>query len=69
MYLRKAFKGLPSRSNVEPQEQGVPNSPKVKPQGEVTNVNVIDAIRMLSQSVTNKIGQQRGSWKDVTNRY
>ena len=34
---RRDVKGRPTRSNVEPHEQGVPNTPEAKPQGEVTN--------------------------------
>uniref|UniRef100_M1D8U1 Gag-pol polyprotein n=1 Tax=Solanum tuberosum TaxID=4113 RepID=M1D8U1_SOLTU len=43
--------------NVDPQDQGVPNAPEVKPQGGVTNAEFRDAIRMLSQVVANKGGQ------------
>ncbi|KAG5629251.1 hypothetical protein H5410_000968 [Solanum commersonii] len=37
-------------------EQGVPNAPEVQPQREVTNVEFREAIRMLSQAVTNQAG-------------
>jgi len=37
----------------------------VQPQGEVTNVEFWDAIRMLSQVVTNQAAQQRGNQQDV----
>uniref|UniRef100_M1DY89 Gag-pol protein n=1 Tax=Solanum tuberosum TaxID=4113 RepID=M1DY89_SOLTU len=39
--------------NVE--EQGVPNAPEVQPQGKVTNSEFREAIRMLSQAVTNQV--------------
>ncbi|XP_015081426.1 uncharacterized protein LOC107025074 [Solanum pennellii] len=51
---RRVVKGRPSRKNVEPQEQGVPNAQNVKPQGDVTNVEFREAIRILSQVVTNQ---------------
>ena len=47
----KRFLRFPSRRNVEPLDQGVPNAPKVQPQGEVTNAEFRDAIWMLSQVV------------------
>ncbi|KAG5584723.1 hypothetical protein H5410_045157 [Solanum commersonii] len=56
---RRAVKGHPARRNVE--KQGIPNAPKVQPQGEVTNAEFREAIRMLSQVVTNQVGQQRGA--------
>ncbi|KAG5614481.1 hypothetical protein H5410_014305 [Solanum commersonii] len=59
MPLRIVVRGLPARHNVE--EQELPNAPEVQPQGEVTNVEFRDAIRMLSQAVTNQVGQQRGA--------
>uniref|UniRef100_M1DRV6 Gag-pol polyprotein n=1 Tax=Solanum tuberosum TaxID=4113 RepID=M1DRV6_SOLTU len=58
---RRAVRGHSARRNVEPQEQGVPNAPELQPQGEVTNVEFQEAIRMLSQAVTNQVGQQRGA--------
>ncbi|WMV42214.1 hypothetical protein MTR67_035599, partial [Solanum verrucosum] len=51
--------------NVDPQDQWVPNEPEVQPQGEVTNVEFRNAIRMLSQVVTNQVEQQRGNRQDV----
>ena len=41
------------------EEQEVPNAPCVQPQGEVTNVEFREAIRMLSQEVTNQVEKQR----------
>ncbi|KAK4721628.1 hypothetical protein R3W88_011861 [Solanum pinnatisectum] len=43
---------IPARRNVE--EQGVPNAHEVQPQGEVTNAEFREAIRMLSQALTNQ---------------
>ncbi|KAG5584825.1 hypothetical protein H5410_045259 [Solanum commersonii] len=54
----RLVKGL-ERRNIE--EQELPNAPEVQPLGEVTNVRFKEAIRMLSQAVTNQVGQQRGS--------
>ena len=51
-----------ARRNIE--EQEVPNAPDVQPQGEVTNAKFWEAIRMLSQVVTNQVWQMRGSQKD-----
>ncbi|XP_049365279.1 uncharacterized protein LOC125830116 [Solanum verrucosum] len=59
---RKAFRGRPARRNVE--EQELPNAPEVQPQGEVTNAEFIEAIKMLSQVVTSQDGQQRGAWHE-----
>ncbi|KAK4718245.1 hypothetical protein R3W88_016583 [Solanum pinnatisectum] len=47
MPSQRAIRGLTVRGNVE--DQGVPNAPEVKPQGEVTNAEFWEAIRMLSQ--------------------
>uniref|UniRef100_M1DG07 Gag-pol polyprotein n=1 Tax=Solanum tuberosum TaxID=4113 RepID=M1DG07_SOLTU len=44
---------------------GVRNAPKVQPQGEVTNHKFRDAIRMLSQVVTNQARPQRENRQDV----
>ena len=54
-----AVKGRPARRTVEKQE--LPNAPEVQPQGEVANVDFREAIRMLSQAVTNQVGQRRGA--------
>uniref|UniRef100_M1DZ22 Gag-pol polyprotein n=1 Tax=Solanum tuberosum TaxID=4113 RepID=M1DZ22_SOLTU len=59
MLLRRAIRGHPARRNVE--EQDLPNAPEVNPQGKVTNAEFREAIRMLSQVVTNQVGQQRGA--------
>ncbi|XP_049344199.1 uncharacterized protein LOC125808560 [Solanum verrucosum] len=56
---RRAIRGHPARRNVE--EQKLPNAPEVQPQGEVTNVEFREAVRMLSQVVANKVGQQGGA--------
>ncbi|KAH0712585.1 hypothetical protein KY289_008544 [Solanum tuberosum] len=56
---RRAVRSRPARRNVE--EQELPNAPEVQPQGEVTNVEFREAIRILSQVVTNQVGQQRGA--------
>ncbi|KAH0679031.1 hypothetical protein KY284_020116 [Solanum tuberosum] len=42
-------------------EQELPYAPGVQPQGEVTNAEFREAIRIPSQVVTNQIGQQRGA--------
>ncbi|XP_049347490.1 uncharacterized protein LOC125812027, partial [Solanum verrucosum] len=52
-------RGRPARRNIE--EQELPNAPEVQPQGEVSNAEFREAIRMLSQVVTNQVGQQRGA--------
>ncbi|XP_049397157.1 uncharacterized protein LOC125861262 [Solanum stenotomum] len=59
MPLRSAVRGRPARRNVEDQE--LPNAPEVQLQGEVSNAEFREAIRMLSQVVTNQAGQQRGT--------
>uniref|UniRef100_M1D9Y9 Retrotransposon gag protein n=1 Tax=Solanum tuberosum TaxID=4113 RepID=M1D9Y9_SOLTU len=50
-------RGRPDRHNVE--EQELPNAPEEQPQGEFTNAKFREAIRMLSEAVTNQVGQQR----------
>ena len=37
----------------------------MKPQGEVTNVDFRDAIKLLRQVVTNQVGQQRGARQEL----
>ena len=64
MPQRTIVRGLPRR-NVE--EQEVPNSPDLQPQGEVTNAEFREAIRMLSQVVTNQVEQQRGARQEREN--
>uniref|UniRef100_M1DHL5 Gag-pol polyprotein n=1 Tax=Solanum tuberosum TaxID=4113 RepID=M1DHL5_SOLTU len=56
---RRAVKGRPTRRNIK--EQELPNAPEVQAQGEVTNAEFREAIRMLSQVVTSQGGQQRGA--------
>ncbi|XP_049360648.1 uncharacterized protein LOC125825347 [Solanum verrucosum] len=56
---RRPVRGHPARRNVD--EQELPNAPEVQPQGEVTNAKFREAIRMLSQVVTNQAGHQRGA--------
>ncbi|WMV14145.1 hypothetical protein MTR67_007530 [Solanum verrucosum] len=65
MPSRRAVRGCPTRKNVE--EQELPNAPEVQPQGEVTNADFREAIRMLSQAVTNQVGQQRGARQEEAN--
>uniref|UniRef100_M1DJV5 Gag-pol polyprotein n=1 Tax=Solanum tuberosum TaxID=4113 RepID=M1DJV5_SOLTU len=57
MPLRRAVRGRPAKSDVE--EQELPNAPEVQPQREVTNVEFRKAIRILSQVVTNEVGQEK----------
>ena len=54
---RRDVKGRPTRRNVEAEEQELPNAPEKKPQGVVMNVEFCEAIRILSQAVTNQVGQ------------
>ncbi|XP_049353217.1 uncharacterized protein LOC125817708 [Solanum verrucosum] len=54
---RRAVKGRPARRNAE--EQGVPNAPEVQPQGEVTNAEFREAIRMLSQYAPKIVADMR----------
>ncbi|XP_049381219.1 uncharacterized protein LOC125845725 [Solanum stenotomum] len=61
---QRAVRGRPARWNIE--EQRVSNAPEVKPKGEVTNAEFWEAIRMLSQVVTNQVGQQRGARQEET---
>ncbi|XP_049397329.1 uncharacterized protein LOC125861485 [Solanum stenotomum] len=62
---RIVVRGHLARRNVDPQYQGIPNAPQVKAQGEVTNGELRNVIRMLNQVVTNQAGQQRGNRQDV----
>ncbi|KAK4724851.1 hypothetical protein R3W88_027630 [Solanum pinnatisectum] len=52
MPQQRAVRGLPTKRNVE--EHELLNAPEVQPQGEVTNVEFREAIKMLSQAVTNQ---------------
>lgn len=54
MPLQREARGFPARRNVE--EQEVPNAPVVQPQGEVTNGEFREDIRMLRQVVTIQFG-------------
>jgi len=56
---RRTVRGRPARRNID--EQELPNAPEVQQQGEVTNAEFCEAIRMLSQAVTNQVGQQIGA--------
>ena len=58
---RRSRNGHPGRSNIEPQEQELPDAPEVQPQVGITKAEFLEAIRMLSQLVTNYVGQQRGA--------
>lgn len=44
-----------------PRDERVPNATELQPQGEVTYVELWDAILMLSHVVTNQAGQQRAA--------
>ncbi|XP_049414638.1 uncharacterized protein LOC125877366 [Solanum stenotomum] len=55
---RRVVRGLSARRNVK--EQWVPNALEMQLQGEVTNAEFREAIRMLSQVATYQVGQ-RGS--------
>ncbi|XP_049373843.1 uncharacterized protein LOC125838859 [Solanum verrucosum] len=63
---RRAERGRPARRNIEPQNQELPNAPEVQPQKEVSKAEFREAIRMLSQVVTNQAGQQRGDRQEGT---
>ncbi|WMV59103.1 hypothetical protein MTR67_052488 [Solanum verrucosum] len=64
--VRVRVRVSPSRRNFDPHDQGVPNAPEVQPpQGEVTNVEFLYAIWILSQVVANQAGQQRVVRQDV----
>ena len=64
MPLQRAARDRPSWRNVKDQEQELPNAPEVQPQGEVTNVEFCEYIRMLSQVVTNQVRKQRGAQQE-----
>ena len=52
---RRVGRGRLPRRYVD--EQELPYAPGVQDQGEVSNAEFREAIRMLSQAVTNQIGQ------------
>ncbi len=56
---RRVGRGRLPRRYVD--EQELPYAPGVQDQGEVSNDEFREAIRILSQAVTNQIGQQRGA--------
>ncbi|KAH0784113.1 hypothetical protein KY290_003711 [Solanum tuberosum] len=56
---RRVGRGRLPRRYVD--EQELPYAPGVQDQGEVSNAEFREAIRMLSQAVTNQMGQQRGA--------
>ena len=62
MPLEKALWGRAARRNI--QVPKLHNAPDMQPQGEVSNFEFREAIRMLSQVVTNQVGQHRGAWKE-----
>ena len=59
MLSQRVARGRPARRNVEDIE--VPNARNMQPQGEVTNAEFHEVIRMLSKPVTNQVVQQRGA--------
>ena len=59
---QKALWGRAARRNIEVPK--LHNAPDMQPQGEVSNFEFREAIRMLSQVVTNQVGQHRGAWKE-----
>ena len=59
---QKALWGRSARRNIEVPK--LHNAPDMQPQGEVSNFEFREAIRMLSQVVTNQVGQHRGAWKE-----
>ncbi|WMV07680.1 hypothetical protein MTR67_001065 [Solanum verrucosum] len=59
MSPRRVGRGRLPRRYVD--EQVLPYFPGVQDQGEVSNAEFREAIRILSQAVTNQIGQQRGA--------
>ena len=57
MPLRRTVIGRSARISIE--EQELLDAPEVQPQGKFTNVEFKEAIRMLSQDVTNQVGQHK----------
>ncbi|KAH0711565.1 hypothetical protein KY289_007524 [Solanum tuberosum] len=62
---RRVGRGRLPRRYVD--EQELPYAPGVQDQGEVSNAEFREAIRTLSQAVTNQIGQQRGARQEGAN--
>ena len=56
---RRVGRGRLPRRYVDKQE--LPDAPGVQQQGKVSNAEFSEAIRILSQAVTNQIGQKRGA--------
>ena len=54
---QRGARGHLSRRNIEAKEQELPNAPKMQSQGEDTDAEFCEAIRMLSQVVTIQVGQ------------
>ncbi|TMX04679.1 hypothetical protein EJD97_005968 [Solanum chilense] len=52
---QRVARGRPTRRYVKPQEQELPNGPQVKPQGKATNTMFREAIRIMSQAMTNQL--------------
>ncbi|XP_015068748.1 uncharacterized protein LOC107013323 [Solanum pennellii] len=61
---RRVVRGHPYRRNIE--EQGVSNALEVQAQGEVTNVEFREVIRILSQDVTSRVRQHIGAREEGT---
>ena len=59
---QKALWGRAARRNIEVPK--LHNASNMQPQGEVSNFMFSEAIRMISQVVTNQVGQHRGAWKE-----
>ncbi|WMV28524.1 hypothetical protein MTR67_021909 [Solanum verrucosum] len=65
MPLRRVSRGRLPRRYVDDQE--LPYAPGVQDQGEVSNAEFREAIRILSQALTNQIAQQRGARHEGAN--
>ena len=64
---RRAIRGQPKSKKIE--EQDLPNALDVQPQREVTNAMFREAIRMISQVLSNQVGQQRGAQQKEANTW